>query len=263
MSKRFAILPLLLLWISIAQGQSDFKKLKSWKAKGVTSIAVDRIGNFFIEQSNGRISKYDPDGNQLAKISKTKATLLEPWYHPSIFVYKSQQAYSVYGRNFENRKDYIIDPAIAIEPYLACPTHDNKLWVLDKADWSAKKINPLTNEVIQEFFINSTTQSDFIFIREYLNLLILVDKNRGIIVMNHLGKEIESIIVQKPDAVHFFGEDLYYIEAGKLKFFNLTTEERYEITLPPDTQQALLTDERLLTVNSTNQLILYTYQLSQ
>lgn len=253
----------ILFCCSTGFSQSDFKKLKSWKAKGITNITVDRIGNFFVEQANGRITKYDPDGKMTARVSKTKVTLLEPWYHPSIFIYKAPQAYSIYDRNFQNRKDYTIDPAIAIEPYLACPTHDNKLWVLDKVDWSAKKINPLTNEVIQEFSINSTTQTDFVFIREYLNLLILVDKNRGIIILNHLGKEIESISVQKPTTVHFFGEDLYYLEQDKLKFFNLTSEERFEISLPPDTHKALLTDERLLTVNSTGQITLFIYQPNQ
>lgn len=135
---------------------TDLKRIKGWKEKNVSSITLDRLGDFFIiHKKTVQSKKYDPTGKQIASLSKTSPTLVEPWYHPSIFIYSRQkQTYSLYGRNFENRVDYTIDPALAIEPYLVCPTHDNKLWILDKADWSLKKVIPGRPKVIQEFTIN-------------------------------------------------------------------------------------------------------------
>ncbi len=94
----------------ISHAQTDLKKIKGWKEKNVSSITLDRLGDFFIIHKNGTIKKYDPAGKQIASLSKASPTLVEPWYHPSIFIYSRQkQIYSLYGRNFENRVDYTID----------------------------------------------------------------------------------------------------------------------------------------------------------
>ncbi len=245
--------------------QTNLKKIKEWKSKGVDLISVDRLGNFFLSQKNGKIKKYDPDGTVLASVSGTTPTLLEPWYHPSIFVYKrTKQTYTVYGRNFENPNEYVVEPALAIEPSLICPTHDNKLWIFDKADQSLKKVNPLTNEVIQEFALPesvATTTSNYTYLREYLNLIFLLDKNSGILILNHLGKVIELVEVKNLKLFYFFGEDLYYLENNTLKFIDILTDQRHELTLASGTQQAIITDERIITLNSRNRLILYTYSM--
>lgn len=245
--------------------QSDLKKTKEWKAKGINLISIDRLGNFFLLQKNGKIKKYDPQGNVLASLSGVSPTLIEPWYHPSIFIYsRSQQKYTVYGRNFENTKEYIVEPALAIEPSLVCPTHDNKLWIFDKADQSLKKVNPLTNEVLQEFIvseIDGNSNSEFTYLREYLNLIFLLDKNSGILILSHLGKVIEKIDVKNLTQFYFFGEDLYYLEKNTLKFIDLLTDKRHEIVLPEGTQQAIITDEIILTINSHSRATLYTYSM--
>jgi len=259
---------LFLLFISgpSTHAQSDLKKTKEWKVKGVNLISIDRLGNFFLLQKNGKIKKYDPQGNVLASLSGTSPTLIEPWYHPSIFIYtRSQQKYAVYGRNFENPQEYTVEPALAIEPSLVCPTHDNKLWIFDKADQSLKKVNPLTNEVLQEFTVSevdANANSEFTYLREYLNLIFLLDKNSGILILNHLGKVIEKINVKNLTQFYFFGEDLYYLENNTLKFIDLLTDKSHEIALPEGTQQAIITDEIILTINSRSRATLYTYSMA-
>ncbi|MBK8292918.1 MAG: hypothetical protein IPK96_20270 [Flammeovirgaceae bacterium] len=262
----FGLLICLLLSGYVGYAQTDLKKFKEWKAKNISSITLDRLGDFFIINKNGTIKKYDPTGKQMASLSKASTTLVEPWYHPSIFTYSRQkQTYSLYGRNFENKVAYHIEPALAIEPFLVCPTHDNKLWILDKADWSLKKVIPGSSEVLQEFTISSeaiNTDTEFTYLREYLNLIFLVDKNSGILVLNHLGQEIEIIPIKNLQQFYFFGEDLYYLENNQLKFFNLRTEETYQVDLPGKVVHALMTDEYILTINSQNQLTLYSYTMA-
>lgn len=246
--------------------QTNLTKLKEFKATQVTRVTVDRLGNFFLVNSQGKIKKYDATGKLVASVKQPSLALIEPWYHPSIFIYtRKNQTYSIYGRNFENRKDYIIEPALAIEPTLVCPTHDNKLWILDKADWSLKKVNPLTNQVLQEFTLDTSVlnaSSDFVYLREYLNLIFLVDKNSGILILNHLGKVIETLKIQNLQQIYFFGDELYYYENNSLTFFNLLTEERHSIKLPEATVQAVITDELIITLNSSNRISLYSYTLT-
>jgi hypothetical protein len=96
---------LLLLAPFFAQGQPPLKKIKEIKPGEVAQATVDRLGNFFLVLKNGAIRKYDPQGKVMAKLRARACTLIEPWYHPSIFIYdKKKQAYSIYGRNFENEK---------------------------------------------------------------------------------------------------------------------------------------------------------------
>lgn len=249
----------------IASTQSDLKKVKEWKTKNVTLISEDRLGNFFLIQKDGKIRKYDPDGKVLASGFEKALTLIEPWYQPSVFMYvRSKQKYMITGRNFENRQEFELEPALAVEPYLVCPTHDNKLWILDHADLSLKKVNRFTNEVIHEFGIDSTLLSpnnDFIYLREYLNLIFLLDKNSGILILNHLGNVISKIEVSNLTSFYFYGEDLYYLHENKLKFINILNEKQHEVQLPTDTQQAILTDERIITLDSKGKATLYSYSL--
>jgi len=246
-------------------GQTDLKKIKEWKVRDVTMMAEDRLGDFFIVQKIGRIKKYDPDGKVLASTSEKDVTLIEPWYHPSIFIYKrNKQQYVLYGRNFENREGFVVEPSIAIEPFLACPTHDNKLWIFDKADNSVKKVNRYTNEVIQEFEIEPkhiANQAEFTYLREYLNLVFLLDKNSGILILNHLGLVINKIEIKDLKSFYFYGEEIYYLENDKLKFLNLVTEKEHEVNLPTGTQQAIITDERIIILNNSSKVALYTYSL--
>jgi len=260
---RSLIFLVFLLIHSFANAQTNLKKIKEWKTKNVALITEDRLGNFFLVHKNGKIKKYDPNGKVLASGSEKSLTLIEPWYQPSIFMYvHSKQKYILYGRNFENRQEFDLEPALAVEPYLVCPTHDNKLWVLDHADISLKKVNRFTNEVIHEFQIDSTILSktnDFIYLREYLNLIFLLDKNSGILILNHLGKVINKIEIPNLKGFYFYGEDLYYLHNDKLIFINLLTEKQREVQLPVDTQQAILTDERIITLNAKGKVTLYSY----
>jgi hypothetical protein len=89
-----------------------------------------------------------------------------------------------------------------------------------------------------------------------------VDKNSGILVLNHLGQEIEIIPAKNLQQFYFFGEELYYLENNQLKFFNLRTEETYLVNLPGTIVHALMTDEYILTINSKNLLTLYSYTMA-
>src|SRR5215467_746719 len=71
------------------------KKIKELSFKNIDNVSVDRLGDLFVVFKNGSIKKYDANGRELAVLKKGKLpTLIEPWYHPRIFVYHraSQQS---------------------------------------------------------------------------------------------------------------------------------------------------------------------------
>jgi hypothetical protein len=247
---------------SLCVAQTDFIKLKSWKAKRTELISVDRLGNFIFIEKSGRMIKYDADGKKTATSSKQPLTLVEPWFQPTIFVYhRAKQQYYLLNRHFESSTTYPIDSAWAIEPVLVCPTHDNRLWILDGADWSLKKVLPTANQVIQEFNlpIENLTNAEFVYLREYLNLIFLLDKNSGILILNHLGNVIEQIQAPGLAGFYFFGDEMYFVQDGKLKYFNLLTSQWREHAVPSNAVQAIITDERLITLNDGKLATLYKY----
>jgi hypothetical protein len=235
-------------------------KLKEWNSKDIAQVSVDRLGNFLILSKKGEIKKYDPDGKVMARLRKKKPTLIEPWYHPSIFIYdRPSQKYFFYGRFFETVREYNLPAEYAIEPYLVCPTHDNRLWILDKADYTLKKINPLNSEVENEFTLTTDSYTPvFTFMCEYQNLIFLREKN-AIWIINSLGKIITKIESDELGNFGFFGQELYYLENNTVYFINLLTEERYELQLEGNLRFALVTDERILTISSDNKVFLYNY----
>jgi hypothetical protein len=260
-SKSLLIIIFSLILIPEGRSQNQLTKLKEWSAGEIVNVSVDRMGNFFLFSIKGGIKKYDSDGKVMASLPKRKPTLLEPWYHPSIFLYdRPSQKYFSYGRFFEDVKEYKLAPELAIEPYLVCPTHDNRLWILDKADYSLKKVNPLNHEVINEFTLDvGTSTPEFTYLREYQNLIFLQEKNSGIWIINTLGKIITKIEINKPGNFGFFGQELYYLENNIIHFVDLLTEARHELPVHGDLKFAIVTDERILTVSAKNKIMLYNY----
>jgi hypothetical protein len=245
------------------QSQTPLKKIKEFKSSEVTQVSVDRLGNFFLVFKNGSIKKYDPQGKVTTSLKWKNTTLLEPWYHPSIFIYdKKKQRYTTYGRNFENGRQTSMEPAWAIEPALVCPSNDNKLWLFDRADASIKKVNPLSNEVLIEFNLDTAklkTKPDFTHLREYQSMIFLLDKNSGIIILNNIGKQINKIEKVGIGNFNFFGEELYYLDGSSIKLFDLYTEETREIKVEGDNKFALVTDERIILVNKKNMVSVFEF----
>lgn len=237
------------------------KKIKELPLKNIENVSVDRLGDLFVVFKNGSIKKYDANGKELAVLKKGKLpTLIEPWYHPKIFTYhRSSQQIIVYDHNLENPQIEKIDPSIAVNPFLVCPTNDNKLLVLDQADWSIKKANPATGKVLLEFSVDTTGMSKpvFIHLREYLNLIFLHDKYSGVFIFSNLGKKINHIKCTAQN-FGFYGEELFYLVDDRVIFFDLYSEKSREVKVEPG-KFVIVTDERIFLVKSNDRVVIYEF----
>jgi len=260
-SKTICILCFTLSSCFLVNGQQIGKKIKEIKSAEVICATVDRLGNFFIASKNNVIKKFDAQGKLMATLKGKNTTLLEPWYHPSIFLYSHvNQKYWIYGRYFENDKEHLLDPSWAIQPTLVCPSNDNKLWLFDAADASIKKVNPITKEVLIEFYADTTKASAppvYAHLREYQNMIFLLDQRSGISIYSHIGKKIHQIAKQGIDNFNFFGEELYFLDGSKIKFFDLGTGEAREIEVGDGYKYVLATDESIVLVNQKNRILLF------
>lgn len=260
------LLQISLLTSSICSAQAPTKKIKEFNPGEVKAATVDRLGNFFLVLKNGKVNKYDANGKRIASLKSKHVDLLEPWFHPSIFVFdRANKKFTRYGRYFENPSETEVDASWAIEPYLVSVRADNHVWILDQADASLKHINPMTGATVSEFPIDTTqfkTKPFFTHLREYQNMLFVLDQQSGILIFSILGKQVEHIQKKGIQNFNFVGEELYYADGNTIRFFDLTTEARREVNVAGNHKFALVTDERMILIDAKNKVTLWEIPLA-
>jgi hypothetical protein len=244
---------------------AQFEKIKSFEVKeNIVAASVDRPGELYIELPSGKIQKYSVDGLLLATSTNTSLpTVFDPRDGARLFTYKRPtQSYQFLSPMLEEVLTTKIDQAFAIAPYLVSTFGDQGLVIIDSADWSIKKVNLRSSTITMEASLQSfiSEKSKITSIREYQNFIFLLDRNKGIMVLNSIGKLIKVIEVKGLSYFNFLGEELYYIQDGKLKFIDLFTTESRTMSLPEPCDIALLTDERLYLIKQ-NQVSIFSIKL--
>jgi hypothetical protein len=248
--RQFAtILLIFLLTETFAQ-----KEIKTFEVSDTIAYAtVDRPGDLYLITISGQIQKYDKDG-KLKVVYKHKVvpTIFEGRDGARLFAYyRHDQQYDYLSPSFEPVSSYKIDPAFAIDPYLICTSGEHKLWVLDEADHSLKKVNVQKGEVEVEVLIDSTiiqNANAFTTMREYYGFVFLLNPEKGIHIFNGMGRLIKTIDVKGVHSFNFLGEELYYVQGSKLKFVDLFNADSREMDLLRPAKITLLTDERMFSI---------------
>jgi hypothetical protein len=245
------LLILIALLPFFASGQVKIKTVEI--SDTIVYSAVDRPGDIYIVTKEGQIQKFDKDG-KLIVVYKHHGppTLFDPRDGAKLFAYyRDKQQYDYHNPSFDFVASYRIDSAFAIEPWLIAPSGEKKLWVLDNADHSLKKINPVDVQVEVEVIIAASLIEDataFTAIREYQNFVFLLNPKRGIFVFNSLGKHIKIIPAKEISSFNFLGEELYYLEGDAVNFTDLFTAESRQMKLESKPRSIILTDERMVLV---------------
>lgn len=217
----------------------------------ITGASVDRPGDLYIQFADGTIRKYDGNGKLLQEVKpKVPLTVFEPRDGSRAFSYERPgQWYSfAWFGSFNQVK---IADEFAIEPWLVCSSGDTNLWVVDAADLSIKKINTGKGSIDVEVLLSRDVhkrKEDLVSIREYQNFLFIHNKNTGIEIYNALGRQVRVIPGKDILYFNFLGEELYYLQKGKLFFFDLFDSSTREIVLEKEVKLLLLTDQHTFQV---------------
>ena len=236
-----------------AQPQIGALSLKSETNSEITSVSVDRLGNFYLAGS-GTLVRLDPEGKPSGKKiypQREGTNLLECWNPLRIWHYQESFPFRaiLLDNTLETLKDSIqIDPAIAIKPLLIAPAvSNNNCWILDM-DYSVKYLNLTTSTVMldSEPLVAPGTNPGFLYMRAYQNLLFLLTREKGILVMNMTGHIIRTIPVNGVSHFGVLGEDIYFRRGKEMVFINLYSGDETKTTLPEVGEFILANDERLL-----------------
>src|SRR5690606_15035640 len=106
-------------------------------------------------------------------------TVFDPRDGARIFAYhRETQRYKFFTPSFETLSAFEVDPSFAIQPWLICTSGENKLWILDAADNTLKKVNARSSEVEVEVVVDSTSigkVTQFTTMREYQAFVFLLN----------------------------------------------------------------------------------------
>jgi hypothetical protein len=244
---------------------AQLQKVNTLIIKGISLASVDRLGNFYFVLPSGKMQKYDPDGKLLdeTSLSVLPLTLLEPWNPLKVFTYSSQlKKYQYWDHHLAALESKILEPSFSITPQLVCPANENnKAWILDVADYSLKRVDLVTSKIDLETKLPSdwaNESSEIVFMREYQNRIFLLDRQKGILMLNNLGIPITRIEITGLTFFNFLGQELCYQKNNNIMLLDLFTgETRIAATLPDieNVIETILTDERLVVVTPNNVLI--------
>lgn len=241
-----------LLGIAVHAQKKD--KLRTVEVNDTIVYAgLDRPGELYIITKANHIQKFDQDGKLLSLYKgERRPTLFEPGDGARIFAYyRDLQQYWIFNPSFEVMAAHTFDASFAIEPWLICPAGENNLWILDGADNTLKKVNTQKGTVVVDVSMNNNTaKENFQYMRDYQNFLFVLEKGKGILVYNSMGKLVKTILSKDIRHFNFMGSDLYYVEAGILKRVDIFFGEAKEEKLPVNTPSILFTDERAFLIGA-------------
>lgn len=221
----------------------------------IIMATVDRPGDFYLITRDGRIQKFDKDGSLVAvREGDSAPTVFEPRDGARLFAYyRDAQRCDYFNPSLEVVASHPVDPAFAITPWLVCTSGDHNLWLLDRADNGLRKLNATHTEVEVDVVIDSALIGDasrITMLRDYQGFVFALDPGKGIFVFNRFGKYLRTIGAPGIQNFNFLGQDLYYLQDGRIRMFDLFTAEGRELpSTPIDGIDVILTDKRMLIVH--------------
>jgi hypothetical protein len=204
---------------------------------------VDRPGDLYIQVRNERLLKYSKDGKLLGEFRPKEApTVFEPRDGARMFAYYRKRNLAGFT-GFGTEPVTTLHEEFAVEPWLACSAGDKGIWILDRADFSMKRVNLTSLKTEIEFTLPQEFQHDNIQMREYQGFLFLLVGQNRLVLFNGFGKRLKILTGQQLRFFNFIGEDLYYADNDTLHFYNLFDGTQRSEPADPSARFILLTDE--------------------
>jgi hypothetical protein len=232
------------------------------------ALAIDRIGNLYLTDQKNNVFKYSASGSLLNTYSPPRTGHIgniEAWNGMKIMLfYDDRQQITLLDR-FLNNIGTVNLRDISDGVYKTATTSaDDRLWLFNETEFSLQKYDPQTNQLTSTTPLNLTinrNKSDIRFVREYQNMVYLVDKSTGIYVFDNLGNYKKTLPFPELQFVGFRGDELFYLTGGQIRFFNLYTfkERAFDLPAVPIYRQALVGEE-LIYLLSQNGLDLFGFE---
>ena len=238
---RVILILLLIQSANTASTQSiGFKKEINLNFK-IDNASIDRNSNLFLTTKGGDVHKYSSNGDSIISYSprkKANVSLIEAWSGLKVFLFfHDLQEYMLLDRFLRPSPFYSFDSRHILFSGIATIAGDENIWVLDPGDFSLKKYNSISNVV--EFstpldLLLPIEDYNITFIREYQNLLFIVDANTGIHIMDNMGNYQKNIPITNLNHIGFIANQIYFLDANTISTFHIYNGATGTIKIPSE-----------------------------
>ena len=228
----------------------------------ITAFSQDRTGNIFLTFKGGAIVKYSTTLDSLVSFSPIKLgdiSLLEAWHGFQIFAfYENFQEYVLLDRFLTRDTRYTLSQSSSNYVDICTISSDQNLWIFEENQLRLIKLNlnvqEIDIEVPLEFILNAT-EHQITFIREYQNLVFLVDELSGIYIFDNLGNYLRKIETTGIKNCSFRNDHMYYLRNNEVHDINLYQGGHEIINVPAGAYLGILPTEKTLLLVMKNMVV--------
>ena len=233
------------------------------------AMSIDRMDNIYLTDRKNNVHQFNATGRLVNTYSPPRTgniANIEAWNAMKVMLfYDDQQQITLLDRFLNNianirLRDVTNNALIKV----ATTAANEQLWLFNESDFSLLKFDPRTSEIINTTELNLTfdrKKTDIRYIREYQNMVYLVDKTTGVYVFDNLGNYKKTLPFPELSYIGFKGDEMYFLKGGQLRFFNLYSfaERAYDVPPLQNYKQALVGQE-LVYLLSESGLDLYEFE---
>lgn len=247
---------LLFLGLPLAIQAQSWKQTdsKSFDTK-ILAVSLDLQKNIYVAFADDEIIKFDEKGEALADFAQPNLApiaLIEAQnsLNPFFFVRDNQQVVFL-DRFLANPTIYDLNQWTSSFVWMATPSMDRQLWLLESDPFRVAKVDRFTGNVLHEVYIQiGFDVEDLLDFRAQQQNLLLVDQYKGIYLFDLFGNLIRHVVKEEVTAVQLVGNQLTYFAEGTLYQLDLRTGQQTEKSLPDRCDRVIRNGESYLCIGS-------------
>ena len=205
-----------------------------------TTFSIDRNGSVYLLDAKRNLIKLDTLGQVLytfSPASRGRISMVEAWNPMKVFLfYEDRQELVLLDRFMRPlAASRLFDLNYTGNVRAATLTPDDSYWLFNESDFTLSKMDLRYQKPIVETPLNlilDKTRFDVRFVREYQNMVYLLDHNGGVYVFDNLGNYKKKLPFTGLSYIGFKGNELYFVKDGQLHFFELYQLQTRTIALP-------------------------------
>ena len=224
--------------------------------ENVKRFSKDRYENVFYINTSGDLKKVGDNQLIYSPQKRREFTNLEAWNSIKIFLFSREfQEFTVVDKYLTEMytKGFSFD-VIGFADY-ATLALDGNLWVFDNVDYTLKKVDTRTGNLITSTNLNLVIdegEQEVLHMREYGNFIYISTVHNGILVFDNLGTYKKKLPFNNVSFFDFNKDELYFLENSKLGetswgssifYFNLLSLESRNEPISQDVKHLIISDK--------------------
>ncbi|WP_026236187.1 hypothetical protein [Pontibacter roseus] len=205
-----------------------------------TTISLDRNGNAYLldpKQNLFKLDQYGQPALSYSPPSRGRITTVEAWNPMKLLLfYEDRQELVLLDRFLSSiAVSRLSDFNYTGNIRAATLTPDESFWLFNESDFTLSKMDSRYQKPVVETpldLILDKARFDVRFVREYQNMVYLLDYNGGVYVFDNLGNYKKKLPFTGISYIGFSGNELYFVKDNQLHFFDLYQLQERIVELP-------------------------------